>query len=163
MLVVRRSIIGPSGLHQLWSHAAQQQQLLPSHMSMHIYWLPQVFRTLRAGPYTRSLAFDPESEFLASVSAEGTLQVWDMADGKVKYAQKRVAPKVAFCYRVALCKYVTWLIAFHHDAVKHSASPCSCTYNIMMLQNSRAGAICCYECMAVNAGGPALYAQRVLT
>ncbi len=57
--------------------------------------MSQVFRTLRAGAYTRSLAFDPESEFLASVSAEGTLQIWDMADGKVKYAQKRVAPKVA--------------------------------------------------------------------
>lgn len=57
----------------------------------------QVFRTLRAGPYTRSLAYDPDSEFLASVSAEGTLQVWDMADGKVKFALKGAAPKVRDC------------------------------------------------------------------
>lgn len=107
MLVVRRSIKRATGLCQLLSHAARQLQVLTLFMSMQVWCLLQVFRTLRAGPYTRSLAFDPESEFLASVSAEGTLQVWDMADGKVKYAQKRVAPKVAFCYRVALCKYVT--------------------------------------------------------
>jgi len=67
--------------------------------------MSQVFRTLRAGAYTRSLAFDPESEFLASVSAEGTLQIWDMADGKVKYAQKRVAPKVASCCISALLSF----------------------------------------------------------
>ena len=71
--------------------------------------MSQVFRTLRAGAYTRSLAFDPESEFLASVSAEGTLQIWDMADGKVKYAQKRVAPKVASCCISALlCVYTVY-------------------------------------------------------
>lgn len=67
--------------------------------------MSQVFRTLRAGAYTRSLAFDPESEFLASVSAEGTLQIWNMADGKVKYAQKRVAPKVASCCIPALLSF----------------------------------------------------------
>ena len=68
--------------------------------------MSQVFRTLRAGAYTRSLAFDPENEFLASVSAEGTLQIWDMADGKVKYAQKRVAPKVAsYCISALLSFY----------------------------------------------------------
>ncbi|KAL3149950.1 hypothetical protein ABBQ38_013311 [Trebouxia sp. C0009 RCD-2024] len=50
----------------------------------------KVFRTFRAAPYTRSLAYDPESEFLGSVSAEGTLQIWDMANGKITYAQKKV-------------------------------------------------------------------------
>lgn len=50
---------------------------------------------MRAGPYTRSLAYDPESDFLASVSAEGTLQIWDMADGKAKHTQKKAAPKVS--------------------------------------------------------------------
>ena len=74
--------------HQCTRHQAPQRN------SKRRWHASQVFRTLRAGPYTRSLAYDPESEFLASVSAEGTLQIWNMGDGKVKHAQKRVAPKV---------------------------------------------------------------------
>ncbi len=85
-----------------WCDLAFVQRLLSQQQ---LPQMSQVFRTLRAGAYTRSLAFDPESEFLASVSAEGTLQIWDMADGKVKYAQKRVAPKVASCCISALLSF----------------------------------------------------------
>ena len=54
----------------------------------------QVFRTLKAGPYTRALAYDPESQYLASMSADGTLQVWDISKGKVDCCLRRAGPKV---------------------------------------------------------------------
>lgn len=54
----------------------------------------QVYRTLKAGPYTRALAFEQEGVYLASLSAEGHLQVWDVATGKADCNMPKSAPKV---------------------------------------------------------------------
>lgn len=53
----------------------------------------QVFRTLKAGPYTRSLAYECDGKYLASVSANGLLQIWDTTTGVASSLQK-AAPKV---------------------------------------------------------------------
>ncbi|KAK9837086.1 hypothetical protein WJX81_001820 [Elliptochloris bilobata] len=53
----------------------------------------KVLRTFKAGPYTRSLAYDPEGEYVASVAADGSLQVWHVA-GKAELRLPRAAPKV---------------------------------------------------------------------
>ena len=93
--------------------------------------MPQVFRTLRAGPYTRSLAYDPESDFLASMSAEGTLQIWDMADGKAKHTQKKAAPKVVIALTLATadtcsvavsCTNYTLPIPASHATLMHASA-----------------------------------------
>jgi chromosome transmission fidelity protein 4 len=52
----------------------------------------QVLRTLKVGPYTRGLAYDPEGEYIASVSADGCLQVWHTS-GKAELRLPRTAPK----------------------------------------------------------------------
>lgn len=59
-----------------------------------VEWRPQVFRTLKAGPYTRALAYETEGVYIASVSAAGHLQVWDIATGKPECSLKKAAPKV---------------------------------------------------------------------
>ena len=51
------------------------------------------------------------------MSAEGTLQIWDMANGKITYAQKRVAPK-ASCLAEP-CSYCQRLIAKQHQSAVH--------------------------------------------
>lgn len=53
----------------------------------------QVLRTFKAGPYTRSLAYDPDGEYVASVSADGSLQLWHIG-GKAELRLSRAAPKV---------------------------------------------------------------------
>ena len=54
----------------------------------------QVYKTLRAGPYTRCLAFEHEGTYLASLSAEGHMHVWDVATGKSDCSMPKCAPKV---------------------------------------------------------------------
>ena len=63
-------------------------------MPDHFEWCLQVYRTLKAGPYTRALAFEQEGTYLASLSAEGHLQVWDVATGKADCNMPKSAPKV---------------------------------------------------------------------
>lgn len=54
----------------------------------------QVFRTLKAEAYTRGLAYETEGVYIASVSAAGHLQVWDIATGKAECSLRKAAPKV---------------------------------------------------------------------
>ncbi|KAL4519312.1 hypothetical protein Ndes2437B_g05172 [Nannochloris sp. 'desiccata'] len=54
----------------------------------------KVFRTLRSEPYTRGLAYDPESEYLAAAAADGTLTVWNMATGKAEITKKKACSKI---------------------------------------------------------------------
>eukprot|EP00887_Chlorella_sp_A99_P000454 scaffold17.g454.t1 len=54
----------------------------------------RVFRTLRAPPYTRGLAFDPEGAYLASANADGSLSVWSLESGKPEVQRKGVCPKL---------------------------------------------------------------------
>lgn len=44
--------------------------------------------------YTRSLAYDPEGEYLASVNADGTLNVWEIQTGKQPLCRRKACPKV---------------------------------------------------------------------
>lgn len=43
--------------------------------------------------YTRCLAYDPEGTYLASVNADGTLNVWEI-DSKRQLLRKKACPKV---------------------------------------------------------------------
>ena len=54
-----------------------------------------VIQKLRAGPHTRGLAYDPEGEYLASLSATGHLQIWRLEDGKQKLSQRNTAPNAS--------------------------------------------------------------------
>lgn len=56
----------------------------------------QVSRKLQALPHTRALAFDPDAEYLAAVSASGVLQIWDAMEGEQVHQEKGLAPKVLF-------------------------------------------------------------------
>ena len=56
--------------------------------------LPQVLMTFKTGPYLRALAFDKEGSHLASISAGGLLQVWEVSTGKALFSQEGAAPKV---------------------------------------------------------------------
>ena len=40
--------------------------------------------------YTRSIAYDPEGAYLASVNADGSLNVWDLANGKQQLSREHV-------------------------------------------------------------------------
>ena len=60
-----------------------------------MYLQTQVIQKLRAGPHTRGLAYDPEGEYLASVSATGHLQIWRLEDGKQKLSHKNTAPNAS--------------------------------------------------------------------
>ncbi|KAL4439932.1 hypothetical protein ABPG75_002933 [Micractinium tetrahymenae] len=53
----------------------------------------RVFRQLAAQAYTRCLAYDPEGAYLASVNADGTLNVWEI-DTKRQLLRKKACPKV---------------------------------------------------------------------
>ena len=44
--------------------------------------------------YTRSIAYDPEGAYLATVNADGSLNVWDLASGKQQLCRKKACPKV---------------------------------------------------------------------
>lgn len=63
-------------------------QLHPSPMC-----LPPV-PCLSSQAYTRSLAYDPEGAYLASVNADGTLNVWQIEDGKSQLCRRKACPKV---------------------------------------------------------------------
>eukprot|EP00873_Tetraselmis_striata_P018043 jgi/Tetstr1/438307/TSEL_026874.t1 len=52
----------------------------------------RVLRVLQTGPQVRDVAFDPESQFVASVTCGGTIQVWDVTNGKAVFTVKRGAP-----------------------------------------------------------------------
>ena len=52
-----------------------------------------MLRTFKAGPYTRSLAYDPDGEYIAAVTADGTLHVWHIS-GKAELRLPKAAPKV---------------------------------------------------------------------
>jgi chromosome transmission fidelity protein 4 len=53
----------------------------------------KVFRTLKSSPYTRALSIDPEGQFLAATTADGTLSVWNIVSGKAELAAKRACPR----------------------------------------------------------------------
>jgi chromosome transmission fidelity protein 4 len=55
----------------------------------------KVFRTLKAQPYTRSIAYDPESTYLAAASADGALNIWEIGTGKHIFSAKKVCPKAS--------------------------------------------------------------------
>ncbi len=63
-----------------------------AHAARTLWPAAQVLRTLKVGPYTRGLAYDPEGEYIAAVSAEGCLQVWHTS-GKAELRLPRTAPK----------------------------------------------------------------------
>ncbi len=46
-------------------------------------------------PYTRSMAYDPEGAYLASVNADGTLNVWEIESGKQLLCRRKACPKVS--------------------------------------------------------------------
>ena len=46
--------------------------------------------------YTRSLSYDPEGAYLASVNADGTLNVWQIEDGKSQLSRRKACPKVGW-------------------------------------------------------------------
>lgn len=54
----------------------------------------KVFRQLRPAPSTRGLGYDPEGQFVAVVSANGQLQIWDIAESKPLKKKPSVARKV---------------------------------------------------------------------
>lgn len=54
----------------------------------------QVLCTLVSGSYIRSLAYDPQSQLLASVSADGCLRVWEIAERKLLHTLRGAAPRV---------------------------------------------------------------------
>ena len=54
----------------------------------------QVISNLPAGSYIRGLAYDPQGHLLASVSADGSLRVWEIATKKCLAKMSSVAPRV---------------------------------------------------------------------
>lgn len=54
----------------------------------------QVSKTLHSEAYVRALAYDPDGQYLASVTASGLLQVWDLSTGQAAMSLKAAAPKV---------------------------------------------------------------------
>lgn len=53
-----------------------------------------MLRKLKAVPHTRGLAYDPQGEFVAAMSAQGLLQIWEMLNGKKIHSRKRAGPDV---------------------------------------------------------------------
>lgn len=51
--------------------------------------------------YTRSLAYDPETAYLASVNADGTLNVWAVNDGRSQLCRRKACPKARAGWRRA--------------------------------------------------------------
>lgn len=86
-----------------------------------VWHAQQVLRTLKAGPYSRALAYDPEGTYVASLSANGHLQVWELDNGKVVCSMPKAAPRV--CPDPQLhCVYILFL--FQRSLIKFS--PCLC-------------------------------------
>mmetsp|Transcript_29559 Transcript_29559/g.94836 ORF Transcript_29559/g.94836 Transcript_29559/m.94836 type:complete len:248 (-) Transcript_29559:1818-2561(-) len=57
----------------------------------------KIFMTLESeAKYVKSLAYDPNGDFLASTTADGTLQVWNLDSGEVVFQKDKAAPKVLF-------------------------------------------------------------------
>ncbi len=55
----------------------------------------QAFKGLQTEPFVRSVAWDPEGQFLVAVTASGLLQIWDLNNGfKMVFTKKQAAPKV---------------------------------------------------------------------
>lgn len=54
----------------------------------------RVLRVLPSPAYTRGLAYDAEGTYVAAASADGTLSIWDMSNGKQAVQLKRAGPKV---------------------------------------------------------------------
>ena len=54
----------------------------------------KVFRILASEPYTRGLAYDPESTYLAATSADGSLTVWNMHSGKAEIVKKKACARI---------------------------------------------------------------------
>lgn len=77
----------PSGLHLAASGDDEGIKLIDLASN-------KVFRTLRSEAYTRGLAYDPESDFLAAASADGTLTVWGLVSGKAECIKKKACSKV---------------------------------------------------------------------
>lgn len=53
----------------------------------------KVFRTLPSDEYTRGLAYDPEGEFIAAISAQGTLTIWNIGTGKNILTKRKYCTK----------------------------------------------------------------------
>lgn len=82
----------------------------------------QVFKTLRAGPYTRALAWEQEGTYVASLSADGHLQVWDIVSGKADCNMPKSAPKVCIC--PSTCSELNFLPRSHKGSKMSLASLC---------------------------------------
>ncbi|KAI7839202.1 hypothetical protein COHA_007091 [Chlorella ohadii] len=54
----------------------------------------RVFRQLKSQAYTRSIAYDPEGAYIASVNGDGTLNVWEIEGGKQQLCRRKACPKV---------------------------------------------------------------------
>jgi chromosome transmission fidelity protein 4 len=53
----------------------------------------KVFRTLPSDEYTRGLAYDPEGDFIAAISAQGTLTIWNIGTGKNILTKRKYCTK----------------------------------------------------------------------
>lgn len=54
----------------------------------------KVFRTLRSTEYTSGVATDPEADYVASMAADGTLTIWNIATGNQEFVKKKLASKI---------------------------------------------------------------------
>ena len=79
----------------------------------------KVFRSLRSEPYVRGLAYDPEGEYLAATTADGTLTVWNMTSGKAEVKKKKT------CARIDLLAPARLRPAWHPDGGSILAAPAS--------------------------------------
>jgi WD40 repeat protein len=53
----------------------------------------QCLRTMTAAEPLCGVAYDPNSEYLATMSVRGTLQIWDLTNGKVVHSEAGAGPK----------------------------------------------------------------------
>lgn len=77
----------------------------------------KVFRQLPSVAYTRGLAYDPESDFLASIAADGTLTIWNLQNGKA------VAVKRRACSKIDVSAPIRLLPSWHPDGGSLLAAP----------------------------------------
>eukprot|EP00891_Asterochloris_glomerata_P004478 jgi/Astpho2/4478/Aster-x1249 len=57
----------------------------------------KAFKGLQTEPFVRSVAWDPEGQFLVAVTASGLLQIWDLNNGfKMVFTKKQAAPKIDY-------------------------------------------------------------------
>ena len=100
----------PSGLHLAASGDDEGIKIIDTASN-------KVFRQLPSTAYTRGLAYDPESRFLASISADGTLAVWDFQNGKA------VALKRKACSQADITAPTRLLPSWHPDGGALLAAP----------------------------------------